>query len=552
MSQSSFHLPPSKIDRWWTAPAWLIVALCCCLPLAWMLLAILLHPHMLRELRPTAFRMELLGRTLLYNGAAAIIATLLALPAAVVIGRGRGWLSRLIAFILPVTLLVPSIAYAYGWKMCLLLLYKRTGWDFFLPIPASAADVVRCIWSLATWLWALPAGIIGLSLRRLDANLQQQALLDGALWRVTAMQLIGPAIASVAIVAVLASQEFAVYEPTGISVVATEVRMVFETGSISSATNLITAPMGGDMAPQDQPQRAAAALATAIPLLAVIALLAFIAALGGRKYSAAESVDVGRWPANLDAGPFAISLTLLAIAITIIVPTASMVLAIQRPDAFNIPRIWVTFSPQAIGSIEIAAAAGAIALALALSLAGKFSPAMLLAALAAFLAGGQLLAIAMIRLYNHPGLQKWIYNAPPIIVMAYLARFGWIALVAGRSTHTPAWRELRELAAVDGATIAQTSLHVIWPIAWPLCAAAGVLVMALSLTEVPATVLLSPQRPPMIIPELMQWVHMMRHDDMLEGSLLLMAIVMVLGLAAVTLVQVARRLYSLRPRERTS
>ena len=40
---------------------------------------------------------------------------------------------------------------------------------------------------------------------------------------------------------VLASQEFAVYEPTGISVVATEVRMVFETGAFSGEDNPITA-----------------------------------------------------------------------------------------------------------------------------------------------------------------------------------------------------------------------------------------------------------------------------------------------------------------------
>ena len=48
-----------------------------------------------------------------------------------------------------------------------------------------------------------------------------------------------------AIVGALACQEFSVWERTGISVVATETRMVFETGSLSSAGNRITAPMTG-------------------------------------------------------------------------------------------------------------------------------------------------------------------------------------------------------------------------------------------------------------------------------------------------------------------
>ena len=62
------------------------------------------------------------------------------------------------------------------------------------------------------------------------------------------------------------------------------------------------------------------------------------------------------------------------------------------------------------------------------------------------------------------------------------------------------------------------------------------LVAVLSLTEVPATVLISPLRPQPLVPMLMTWVHMLRYDDMLEGSLMLMSIVLVLGVAAAGLV----------------
>jgi hypothetical protein len=110
----------------------------------------------------------------------------------------------------------------------------------------------------------------------MDNQLQLQALLDGALWRVTLRELAAPLAASMAIVAVLAVQEFSVYEPTGISVVATEVRMVFETGAFSSPDNPITAPLQGGaevIGSPDQGARAAAAVATTLPLFIVIAML---------------------------------------------------------------------------------------------------------------------------------------------------------------------------------------------------------------------------------------------------------------------------------------
>ncbi|MEO6437182.1 MAG: hypothetical protein ABIP55_15685, partial [Tepidisphaeraceae bacterium] len=161
--------------------------------------------------------------------------------------------------------------------------------------------------------------------------------------------------------------------------------------------------------------------------------------------------------------------------------------------------------------------------------------ALLIVALVTFLLGGQLIAIGMIRTYNRPGL-SWVYNAWPIVVMADLARFGWVALLAGRTTWSPRWRQLRDLAALDGAGPMRTAASVVWPLSWPILLAAGVLVMVLALTEVPATLLILPQRPPMLTPMLMTWVHMLRYDAMIEASLLLMSVVGVMGLVVAALI----------------
>jgi ABC-type Fe3+ transport system permease subunit/sugar lactone lactonase YvrE len=492
-----------------------------------MVWALITTPGAFSALCPLDFHLKLLGRTLLYNGAVAVLAMVLAVPVAIVLGLGRGWLAGGVAFLLPAALLVPSIVYAYGWMQVLRV-------ASVYPMPGTPGDVWRCVWTLATWLWPIPAGIVGLSLRRLDADLQQQALLDGAYWRVVGRQLLTPIVAALAVVTILAMQEFAVYEPTGISVVATEVRTVFETGQVGWTTSAISNVQSGQaftLERTDQQRNAAAALVTAMPLLFVIGLLAILAVWAVGRDAASEFVDVGAKPRVLDAGRASLVLAMLVVGVTVVLPLATMVGSIRRP--FDLGRIWRTFSPPVAGTLSVAVTTGVIAATVALcGLVRRFTGVGVLG-LATFLIGGQLLAIALIRLYNHPSFDvgyRWVYNGPGIVVMAYLARFGWLAVWASRATWGRGWRGLRELAAIDGAGPGAVARHVVWPIAWPLVAACGVLVMLLSMTEVPATVLLNPLRPQVFVPQLMQWVHNIRFDDMLEGSLLLAGIVVLLAL----------------------
>ncbi len=512
-----------------------IVGLSSGLPLLWLVAQVLESPSSIATAWLDPFHLRLLGRTLGYNAAVAVVATVIALPAAIVLGRGGGWASRLLMVGLPVSLLMPSIAYAYGWSQFLRL--SRVSLE-----PAGVGDVVRCILTLAAWLWPLPAGVMGLALRRTDVNLQQQALLDGALGRFTARLLLGPAAAGFACVMVLATQEFAVYEPTGISVVATEVRIVFETGLFSSPTNPITAPSDPESRLSgDQAARATAAVATALPLLVAMGLLGAAGIWGVRRFSAADDLDPAppRLPRPLRPGKLVTFAAFAVLTVTLLTPIVSMLLSLQRP--IDAARVWRVFAPQVGGSMALAglAAAGALVLALA-ACVGRPRVALGLSLLT-FLLGGQLLAIALIRLYNRPWL-GWVYDGPPIVAMAYLARFGWLALLAALATRSRPWQQVRDLAAIDGASEAQGALHVVWPLAWPTLGAGAVLVGVLSLTEVPATVLISPLEPwQPLVPLLMTWVHMLRYDDMLEGALLMMAAVGVLASAAVALVWLGRR-----------
>lgn len=541
------------------APAALVVFIASVLPLGWMVLVTLANPEVRRELHLDAFRTELLGRTLGFNAIAAVIATLMGLPAGFVLGRGRGLFAKLLWVILPAALILPSLAYAYGWAQFVHAIQPYLQQEnqravfglFHLPfhisfMPNGAFDRFRCIWSLAAWLWVVPAALIGLALRRMDTTLQQQALMDGALRRVTLRQLLGPIIASVCVVTVLATQEFAVYEPTGISVVATEMRMVFDTGSLSSINNPITVPglIGAGVKSPDQPARAAAAVATCGPLILITTLLAAFGVWGASRSSVNETLTVGDWPRSLDASRWTVALTVLLLLLNIGIPVVSLVASLTVPLS---PRnIYDEFSPQLWGAMLVASEAAAVALVVSFFAAARWMPGLLAAAGASFLIGGQLLAIALIRIYNRPAFEvdryNWVYDSSIIAVIAYLGRYGWLAVAAGRGAWTQPWRELRDMAHLDGANDLWAAATVIWPLAWPVLLAGGLLVGALSLTEVPATVLLFPQHPQVLTPTLMTWLHMAHYNSMIEASLLMMASVALPAVAAVLLTSFGLRI----------
>ena len=531
------------------APLWAIVGVCCALPLGWMAWQVVSRPEVLAGVKWSGFQWRLLGRTVLYNGAVAVLATGLGMPAALVVGRGRGWASRMIVLVLPLGLLVPSIVYTYGWMQ----VFRLMGVNFD---PAGGADVLRCVWVLSAWLWALPAAVVGVSLRLSDSQVQQQAMLDGALWRVTLRQMAGPIVASMAMVMVLAMQEFVVYERSGISVVATEIRTVFETGSVGLSSSAITGVTGGSSrAGVEQADRAAGAVTTALPVLVIVAGLSLVA-MWNVKGSGGENGGVGGWPKVLNAGAGAMVAAGAIVLLTLAAPTVAMVVSMKRP--ISPVHSWAVLGPQVSGSVLIGFLTALAGMGIAMLACVRPGRWLVGVALVSFLVGGELLAIADIRIYNRSDpwpinslcgsgreVFGWIYNNAPIMVIAYIGRFGWLALLAGQASWSTDLKELRAMAALDGAGPVRTAAYVIWPLLWPMLAAAAILVLLFSMTEVPATVLLSPQRPQMLIPMLMTWVHNLRYDDMLEGSLLLMGVVFVLGSGSMLLGWIGMRLAGL-------
>jgi len=150
---------------------------------AWMAAAIVANPNARDEFSLDAFRVQLLGRTIGYNVLAAIIATVMGLPAGYVLGAGAGAGQDALGGIAggaaaAVAVLCVRLVAIRAANPAGLALARRDGVplagnrvfalkcgrvspaDPYHVRPNGPADIFRCIWSLGSWLWAVPAGLI--------------------------------------------------------------------------------------------------------------------------------------------------------------------------------------------------------------------------------------------------------------------------------------------------------------------------------------------------------------------------------------------------------
>ncbi|MFT3786817.1 MAG: hypothetical protein QM770_11730 [Tepidisphaeraceae bacterium] len=187
--------------------------------------------------------------------------------------------------------------------------------------------------------------------------------------------------------------------------------------------------------------------------------------------------------------------------------------------------------------MRLGLSAGVVSIVIsALSVFAKPRAALVIAA-AAFLVGGQIVALVLVRVYNREWMWA-VYDSFVLNVLGCLARFAWIAVLAGLAVRSRGWRWLREMAGVDGASSVQTNVRVILPLSAGAIVGCALLVTLLSMTEVPASVLL--KSGDTLVPLLMAWVHTANFDPMIGASLLLLIVSLLLGAIATALLVLAR------------
>ena len=322
--------------------------------------------------------------------------------------------------------------------------------------------------------------VIGVALRSVHPDLEETAMIDGAgtlrtLLSVTLPVASGGLVAAMVIVALWASTEYLVsdmlllrtfaeevytqyaLQPRTAALVCVPQALFFAAALVALRRRFLgTEPFTADESPCERPRRLAA----------------------GR----------GRTPLSLAAGA-----AVLALAMN---PIVSMAVPVRTVNRFVFHAR--SFVPEILTSLGAAAAAAVLTTFVAVGLAWflvrrRHWRRFLVASVVILLAvPAPVLGMGMIRVFNHGGPLRYVYDSPAILVLAYTFRFLPLATIL----LVPAVRaipEERELAAkMDGCGAVGVWRHILWPACAPTAVATLFAVMVLSIGELPCSLLVTP------------------------------------------------------------
>lgn len=425
-------------------------------------------------------QLGLLWRSVWLAGASAAVATVLAIPAAILLCRGlRGRVRDAFQTLMVVVLLCPPMVYAFGWEQV-------------LPVRFDAR--ARCIGVWALWAWPVPAVLLAAGWMGRGRLLYEAALLETRPFRAIWVALIplvrSELVLGVLVLFVLFLGDYGVPHACGLVVMATEVL-----GWASSSTRVVDT------------------LWPALPGMLLIAA-ALAAALGVARRVSVDANSLGggadgtgaRWGGTV---ALAYMVTALGLPLGTLVWRFGSVAAFSETIALHGRDVAYSLGTALCGALLCTVMAvswtvggrsgegfskGALPFGFGLApmrsrLGARlrnYERGALWWALAMGVLPGALCGGAMIAAYQSAGL-RIVYDHPPVVVLANVARFSWIALAVVVFVSHGRHGAIRELAMVDGADAAGVFRHVDWPRLAPVLLAASGVIAALALAEVPAT-----------------------------------------------------------------
>lgn len=490
--------PPLRIITWTGTLIWLVVV---CLPLGW--LAVTLRPGDLPRAEDLSLSryVQLWTRSL---GAAAAVATLSVLagaPAGRLIGA-NAWARRWGPLLLVTVLLVPPQIIHYAWGLILLPDSRLGMWlgrsDAFL----AAVAWTRSLTALGLWYWPMCGLVLATAWQRTDPAVWSQARLEAgtlARWWWVGLPILRPAVATAWIlVFVLTLSQFAVFHLSAADTVGTELATLYQlTGNVHAVAW------------------------AGLPMVIPAAGAAWV--LNRFLRPTAQTFDV---PDN-EICPR--TLWIAAGALWVLSLAAPVVLLATRIHGLG---VFIEFGRLSwdglLYSAGIALGAGVLVAVMALGIWGqahggrvRLSRWMRLITFAAALLPGSLVASAMVFTFNRGLLAAAIYNQPWIVSMGHAAEMGVVAVLVLFWVQASTPEQLSELARLDGAR-GVTALVEVWlPTLWPALAAGTLLAMALSMTELAATLVLLPAGVPNFAQQLLNQMHYARDQQVIASSLLL-------------------------------
>ncbi|MEM8756689.1 MAG: hypothetical protein AAGF47_02780 [Planctomycetota bacterium] len=455
-------------------------------------------------------------------GWAFAIGGLAALLAAPLAWWSRG-LSRRGSWVLIAPVLLPMpLAYA-GLNA---LRAPGTGFGEWLALGPSwrAVLVGRLIAVLALALWAAPlaAMIQSARLRALPVSLSESLRADGA----------GPTVRSRVMARLVAGAWFLSAAMIALLMLGSAVPLHLAripTASIGLWLELDALPRG----------EAWRVWLAAWPLALIAAAAAVLVARAAPLWLAARA-DPQR---SIGGGRLSAVLSAAVVVLAAGLPLALLAGSMQSLTTFS--TLWRTERGAILDSAVVAIIVGAIGSAgtLTARLAADRTPRLT----AMILAFGLFTALAPGILVGSAVGESWtgapqVAESAGILVLAHLARFGVIAVLAGIALSLAEPTDARDRRRVDGATGPIAALLAAGPGAFGSAALVGVVLAVLSLSEIEATVIVSPPGRESVARSLLGMLHFAR-DEHMAGLMLIQAgaVAALIGAAALVRAVAARR-----------
>ena len=400
---------------------------------------------------PSVRQWGLLMNTAGLAGAAVCVSTVCALPAAYAVGQcGRLSDKPLMVGLMVVPLLLPPMVYAFGWQR-------------LITLPGH----VQCVWVWSAWAWPIPALIIGSGWSRFGRGGYEAALLSASAWsaflRVALPVLLRYVATGCLVLLVLFMGEYSVPHACGLNVYATDLLGLAESYGA----------------------RAGEVLWPSMPLLLVLAVACGTAwTLWRRSASEEDVLPTASTPPRASKGLILVVAGL--VLVTVVVPIVGLA---WHPSIRSwMAEAWRTYHVELLQSIGVSVASGVVAVAMGAGLAlwplGRGVGTAL--ALAFGILPGALIGQALVVTYLHVSI---VYDHWPIVVLSYVARFGWVGMLVGYLAVSDVRRELVDQARADGADEFVVDTRVRLYPNWPVLASGILLVAALSLADVTAITL---------------------------------------------------------------
>jgi len=426
----------------------------------------------------------LLWRSLWLSCSAVTVCMAYSLPAVCSVGRAREVSSRGLRWMGAALLLCPPMVYVFGWDRA---------------IPSLLEPHIRCILVWALWTWPVPALIIGRSLARYRDEYHDAALLEASAWegfRDVALPNLRSHIALAAIVLfVLFFNDYGVPHACGLNVYATDLLGRATSSSYPADTVLpalpslgvtvvalfIAAALWRSSPGIDRPPLAQAPSLDARGRNDPAGSRTFQASAETRKPKPAARV----WHRFAHSGVVAVMFL-----VSWGVPIVALVVKLSSADPGRALR---TYWFDLIATVGVAMGAGVVVVLLAVGVwqVRWMRLSFLAWAVVWGVLPGAVVGESLVAAYNRPGLNP-LYAHWPILLMGYVARFGWIGLAVAAALHRRTDPSLLDQAASDGAGASQRLRYIIMPTHWPMLTAAAGLVTVLSVAELPVTQMIRP------------------------------------------------------------